>query len=296
MLARCRPLSLTLVNNSCRRRHAEAAAAPSTSTMSALRERLTSELRQSNSAYRLLYGDEASLLANRRQHYTVAIEGNIGCGKSTMLDYFSSHPLIEILAEPIEEWRHYKGMNIFEKMYENPAEYAFPFQQLVISMMRRLHCKPASKPIRVMERSALSSRYVFSEELARPGYIKPNELAILDEELGELTRSREYGIDLVVYILSTPSLAYERMRTRGRAEEMNVALSYIEDIDQLYNEWLLGEKFPIPSPVLVVDGDLSLTESISVYEKIERLLIFGLDSGERLPISAVVATPGSGDG
>lgn len=72
--------------------------------------------------------------------------------------------------------------------------------------------------------------------------------------------------------------------------------SYIEDIDQLYNEWLLGEKFPIPSPVLVVDGDLSLTESISVYEKIERLLIFGLDSGERLPISAAVATPGSGDG
>ena len=44
----------------------------------------------------------------------VAVEGNIGCGKSTFLNYFENiYPNIEVMPEPIDKWRDVKGINLF---------------------------------------------------------------------------------------------------------------------------------------------------------------------------------------
>lgn len=48
------------------------------------------------------------------QKYRVSVEGNIGCGKSTFLKYFEGiSPNVEVLSEPIEQWRNAKGYNLF---------------------------------------------------------------------------------------------------------------------------------------------------------------------------------------
>ncbi len=52
--------------------------------------------------------------SSSKRKYKVAVEGNIGCGKSTFLKYFQSiSPNIEILSEPIEQWRDAKGYDLF---------------------------------------------------------------------------------------------------------------------------------------------------------------------------------------
>ena len=41
--------------------------------------------------------------------YTIYIEGNVGCGKSTFLELFRGYPSIQIVQEPVAEWQNVSG-------------------------------------------------------------------------------------------------------------------------------------------------------------------------------------------
>ena len=66
----------------------------------------------------------------------ISIDGNIGSGKSTLIDNLKKHFLNEdviFLEEPINEWNKIKDENnktILEKYYENINKYAFCFQMM----------------------------------------------------------------------------------------------------------------------------------------------------------------------
>lgn len=44
--------------------------------------------------------------------FTVIVEGNIGSGKTTFLEYFKKYNNVCVLAEPIEMWRNCNGHNL----------------------------------------------------------------------------------------------------------------------------------------------------------------------------------------
>lgn len=46
------------------------------------------------------------------QPYTVFIEGNIGSGKTTFLNYFKKFDEVCLQAEPVEKWRDVAGVNL----------------------------------------------------------------------------------------------------------------------------------------------------------------------------------------
>ena len=67
----------------------------------------------------------------------ISIEGNIGSGKSTILEYlkifYKDNTNVLFLDEPVSEWNKVvdnDGVTILEKYYENPVKYAFPFQMM----------------------------------------------------------------------------------------------------------------------------------------------------------------------
>lgn len=61
------------------------------------------------------------------------VEGNIGSGKSTFLDFLQLGTLgkIKVVKEPVEKWSNYAGFNLLEAFYKNPAEYALKLQIVV---------------------------------------------------------------------------------------------------------------------------------------------------------------------
>ena len=88
----------------------------------------------------------------------VSIEGNIGSGKSTVIntlkEYYKSsyknNNKVYFLEEPVSEWVEIKdsdGKNIIEKFYENQEHYSFSFQMMAyisrLAMLKRAikHCK-----------------------------------------------------------------------------------------------------------------------------------------------------------
>lgn len=47
-----------------------------------------------------------------RRPLLVAVEGNIGSGKSTFLNYCSSRNNVEVVPEPVKKWRNFNGVNL----------------------------------------------------------------------------------------------------------------------------------------------------------------------------------------
>lgn len=58
------------------------------------------------------------------------------------------------------------------------------------------------------------------------------------------------------------------MQLRARKEEKTVPLDYLRQIHEIHDDWLYRRTlFSIPAPVMIVDGDKSLEEMVSQFEK-----------------------------
>ena len=64
----------------------------------------------------------------------VSIEGNIGSGKSTLIDILKKSNLNYVfIPEPVSLWNEIKdhdGTTILERYYQDPKSYAFSFQMM----------------------------------------------------------------------------------------------------------------------------------------------------------------------
>lgn len=176
---------------------------------------------------------------NRR--FVVSVEGNIGAGKSTLLECFSKDNSMSVFPEPVEKWRNHKGTNVFGLFMKEPHKWAFPFQSLVLQTLLEIHTTKISTPIRVMERSMFSVRHCFTEMLTQSQILHPVHKAILDEMHQFTKQTFQIGIDLIIYLRVNPEVAQQRIRLRGRTEESEINLSYLEDLHQVYEAWLNKE-------------------------------------------------------
>jgi len=215
-----------------------------------------------------------------RKPFTVIVEGNIGCGKTTFLEHFSSFDKrVEVMTEPVDRWRNANGHNLLELMYKDPERWAMPFQSYVQLTMLDNHLHQGEKPVKLMERSIFSARYCFVENMFRTGKIIGCEYAVLDEWFKFLTgpdSALPLNVDLIIYLRTTPEKALERINVRARSEENTIPLEYIQQLHSLHEEWLISGKYPLPAPVLVIDADKDLAEMQDVYKKHEGD-VFGSD-------------------
>jgi len=66
------------------------------------------------------------------------------------------------------------------------------------------------------------------------------------------------------------------VKRRGRPEEADLKLDFIEKIHILHDEWLMGKgegtKFHVPAPVLVLDANQSLAKMRDEYKKHTKLI------------------------
>lgn len=97
----------------------------------------------------------------------ICIEGNIASGKTTCLDYFAQTTSIEVLTEPVSKWRNVRGHNILGLMYQDASRWGITLQTYIQLTMLEQHTKPMISPVRMMERSIHSAKYIFVENLYR---------------------------------------------------------------------------------------------------------------------------------
>jgi len=208
--------------------------------------------------------------------FTIIVEGNIGSGKTTFLQPFTNINKVEVVEEPVKEWRNLDGRhNLLELMYQDPKRWSLLFQTYVQLTMLRHHSKPSTKPVRIMERSL--ARYCFVENLYDRGQMTDAEYAVLSEWFNFLVTCPKlsFGIDHIIYLRTEPEVAYERVKARSRHEEHLIPFSYIKDLHELHEDWLKRKtKFqPLPAPVTIIDANQDVESIQSQYQQLTNNLI-----------------------
>ena len=77
-----------------------------------------------------------------------SIEGNIGCGKTTLLKILEKElPTVSIINEPLGEWESIGGkVNLLDQYYKNPERWGLTFQQFTLfTRARRCRVNQMSK-------------------------------------------------------------------------------------------------------------------------------------------------------
>ena len=210
-------------------------------------------------------------MTNDKKPFTVLVEGNIGCGKTTLLNHFT--PYAKICKEPVNLWQNVNGHNLLQLFYEDPKQWGALFQSYVMLTSIKNHLSTSSEQVKIIERSLFSSQYCFAYNLYQTGKLHKTEYQILGDWLNFLTSSLELKVDLIIYLKTQPEIVLERIKSRARKEENNISLSYLQSIHECYEDWLLYNKFPVPSCVIVLDANKSLAEMKMEYLKYQDIIL-----------------------
>lgn len=213
-------------------------------------------------------GGNKHLINEDGRKTVVCVEGNIASGKTTCLDYFAQTTNIEVLTEPVAKWRNVRGHNILGLMYQDASRWGITLQTYIQLTMLEQHTRPMISPVRMMERSIHSARYIFVENLYQSGKMPEVDYIVLSEWFDWIQNNTDVSVDLIVYLQTSPEVCYERLKRRCREEEKVIPLEYLEAIHQLYEEWLIKHtRFEVSCPVLVIGADLDMQKMVEKYEE-----------------------------
>jgi deoxyadenosine/deoxycytidine kinase len=156
----------------------------------------------------------------------ITIDGNIGCCKTSILNYFHKNYKTAIDIEPIESWTEY-----LKSMYESDNS-TYNFQIKV--WIDRCWIQEKSNVIVLMERSPYFIKNVFVEKAFEDKTINEDEynnIHKFHKTTDELWQPNAY-----IYLRSDPEMCYNRIKKRGRESEKNIKLEYIKRIHELHEE------------------------------------------------------------
>jgi deoxyadenosine/deoxycytidine kinase len=157
----------------------------------------------------------------------ITIDGNIGAGKSTILNYLHSNHNIYVDLEPIDKWKSF-----LDNIYTNKKNY-FNFQVRVWLDRSWIQEKDQNTTI-IMERSPYFIRNTFNKYMYDNNLINAQENNIINElyDKTDIIWKSNYFI----YIRSNPQKCLERILKRGRDNEKEISIEYLNDIHNLHEE------------------------------------------------------------
>jgi len=201
----------------------------------------------------------------------IAVEGNIASGKSTFLELLSKQHHVAIFPEPVARWTDVGGTNLFRNMMEDGPRWMHAFQFYSSLTRVEIAYKAAKAPasISIMERSLFSERYCFVQMMAEAGSLTQGEFTILNRWFKMLTGRGDpsLALDLIVYIEAEPEVLMQRIRGRGRGGEETLAREYLDQVHARHQAWLDEGAFPLPAPVVRINGNGDLADFTKEVDK-----------------------------
>jgi deoxyadenosine/deoxycytidine kinase len=190
----------------------------------------------------------------------VAIAGNIGVGKSSLTGLLSQRLGWEPFYEAVAENPY------LADFYQDMTRYAFHSQIFFLSRRLRHHRRLLDFPGSVMQdRSVYEDAEVFACALYRQGHIAARDYRTY-RELYEVLVQFLPPPDLVVYLRASVTTLLKRIALRGRNFEQNVAPSYIQQLNDLYEEWM--SSFTQCRVLIVPSDDLDFVHNAGDLDRI----------------------------
>ena len=151
----------------------------------------------------------------------ITIDGNIGAGKSSILDKLQKNHNQIVSFEPIVEWEPY-----LEDIYKNNVGY-FNFQLKVY--LDRAFIQSKSNSILFMERSPKFTREtflpVYKDKLTQQEY---NILEHLYDNVDHKYNKSIIEPVIYIYITASPHVCFNRIKERDRESEKTIDFNLIQ--------------------------------------------------------------------
>jgi len=176
----------------------------------------------------------------------VAVAGNIGVGKSTLVGMLCKQLGWEPFYEPVADNPY------LADFYKNMDAWSFHSQIFFLTRRLRSHNELSMHPTSVIQdRSVYEDAEIFAQNLFLQGHIQPRDYDTY-RDLYETAVQFLPPPDLVIYLRASVPTLMNRISHRGRDYERTITPEYLQSLNDLYETWI--ENFVL-CPVLTVPAD-----------------------------------------
>lgn len=199
---------------------------------------------------------------------SIAIAGNMGSGKSTLVEFLSRTYGVKPFYEPNDENPY------LADFYKDMKRWAYQSQLYFLSNKFRLHQELDRQPgVVALDRTIFEDAEIFATALMQMRKISKRDWDTYQGFYGAILDAIRPP-DLLIYLRCSMRTLRRRIRLRGRQMEQDVPLAYLKRLDRLYEKWI---KSYCMSDVLVLDTDkldyiTDLLHRLDVMERIEAVL------------------------
>ncbi len=193
----------------------------------------------------------------------IAIEGNIGAGKSTLAGMLASDYDARLVNEQFED------NSFLPKFYKNPEKYAFPLE-LSFLAERYQQMKDILSGGDLFHNFIVADYFIAKSLVFAQKTLQQDEFALYSR-LYKIINTTLPSPDLVVYLYMGIDKLQENIRRRGRSYEQAIPDDYLRKIQESYFEFMQQRE---DLRIVIVDmSHVDFVENPEDYEKLREIII-----------------------
>ena len=186
---------------------------------------------------------ELSSRIRRNGYSTVAVEGNIGVGKTSLARLVVKRLGGRLIEERVDD-------NPFlERFYDDMGAYAFQ-TQLVFLMNRYKQQLSLSQKDLFADLTVLD--YIFARDRIFAHVNLSDDELVLYQRIATELEAKLIKPDLTIYLQASSGVLFDRIQMRGKAFERNISRDYLDALNDAFNHYFFNYS---GSPLLVVNTD-----------------------------------------
>jgi deoxyadenosine/deoxycytidine kinase len=162
----------------------------------------------------------------------IAVAGNIGAGKTTLVTKLAKHYGWEAHFEAVDE-NPYLG-----DFYQDMSKWSFPLQIYFLhSRFNQVRSIREASHTIIQDRTIYEDAYIFALNLRDSGFLSRRDF----DNYFSLFKSMTTVIqppDLLIYLRAGIPKLTEQISKRGRDYESSISIKYLEDLNRHYESWI----------------------------------------------------------
>ena len=176
----------------------------------------------------------------------IVVAGNIGAGKSTLVELLSRELQLTPFYEPVSENPY------LSDFYEDMKRWAFQSQLFYLTRRLRIHRQLLDVQGSVIQdRSVYEDAEIFAKNLFLQGDISERDFGVY-QDLYQILVTLLPPPDMIIYLKTSVPVLAQRIDRRGRDFEADIPQDYLARLNDLYEGWIANVN---QCPVLIISTD-----------------------------------------
>lgn len=209
----------------------------------------------------------------------IGICGIIGAGKTTLAESLGKTLGLPVYKEEVIE-------NVYlNDFYQDMAKYAFPLQIYLLNRRFRQQQQIVWQGHGGVQDRSIYEDSIFARMLKDSGHMSERDYKTYIELFGNMSNFMRKP-NVIIYLEVTPEESLARIKERSRNMEVNIPLSYLQELAKAYDRFI--KEISKVIPVIRVDWNkFQTTEEMAARIKIEYEAISTIHSVQ-WPVQEVV--------